>query len=80
MKKTLQEMCSAHCLGFHLLRRFSTTTTPLSSSPVISGYGSNNSINPFIYNRNPRNLERLRIAFKPDGFALDNKPSNFWNR
>ncbi|KZS20947.1 39S ribosomal protein L18, mitochondrial [Daphnia magna] len=40
----------------------------------------NNSFLPFIYNRNPRNLERLRIAPKPMGYALDDKPMNYWHR
>ncbi|XP_046452360.1 39S ribosomal protein L18, mitochondrial-like [Daphnia pulex] len=42
--------------------------------------GPNNSFLPFIYNRNPRNLERLRIAPKPSGYVLDKKPVNYWHR
>lgn len=34
----------------------------------------------FLVNRNPRNLEFLRIAVKPSGFALDKPGRNFWNR
>merc|ERR1712137_902826 len=50
-----------------LLRRYASTS-------------SNGCVNLFVYNRNPRNLERLRIAPKLQGYALDNKPTNFWNR
>ncbi|XP_072934223.1 large ribosomal subunit protein uL18m [Epargyreus clarus] len=31
-------------------------------------------------NRNPRNLERLRIARKPDGYHLDNPGRKFWHK
>lgn len=31
-------------------------------------------------NRNPRNLEKLRIARKPDGFHLDKPGRNFWHK
>lgn len=32
------------------------------------------------YNRNPRNLERLRIAYKPSGYHLDVKGKDFWHK
>ncbi|XP_061722821.1 large ribosomal subunit protein uL18m [Cydia pomonella] len=31
-------------------------------------------------NRNPRNLERIRIARKPDGYHLDNPGRKFWHK
>uniref|UniRef100_A0A1B6MEG2 Large ribosomal subunit protein uL18m n=1 Tax=Graphocephala atropunctata TaxID=36148 RepID=A0A1B6MEG2_9HEMI len=34
----------------------------------------------FFYNRNPRNLERLRIALKPTGFFLDKPGKSYWNK
>ena len=46
----------------------------------ISFEGPNSSFLPIIYNKNPRNLERLRIAPKPSGYVLDKKPVNFWHR
>ena len=52
------------------LRRASTATNA----------SNNNEISPYLYNRNPRNLERLRIARKPQGYALDDVPTNYWNR
>lgn len=39
-----------------------------------------NAAGPELINRNPRNLERLRIAPKLQGFTMDDKPTNFWNR
>ncbi|XP_046661517.1 39S ribosomal protein L18, mitochondrial-like [Homalodisca vitripennis] len=34
----------------------------------------------FYYNRNPRNLEKLRIALKPQGFHLDKPGKSYWNK
>lgn len=34
----------------------------------------------FLTNRNPRNLEFLRIANKPEGYALDKPGRCFWNK
>lgn len=31
-------------------------------------------------NRNPRNLERIRIARKPDGYHLDKLGKKFWHK
>lgn len=31
-------------------------------------------------NRNPRNLERIRIARKPEGYHLDNPGRKFWHK
>ena len=69
-------MLEARIRGISLLNSIRS----FSSKKEASNYGSNNSISPFIYNRNPRNLERLRIAQKPSGFAMDNKPMNYWHR
>jgi len=33
-----------------------------------------------IVNRNPRNLERLRIARKPDGYHLDTPGHSYWHK
>lgn len=34
----------------------------------------------YMVNRNPRNLEKLCIAMKPDGYHLDNPGRRFWNK
>lgn len=34
----------------------------------------------YLTNRNPRNLEFLRIALKPEGYKLDNPGRSFWNK
>ncbi|KAF5294349.1 hypothetical protein FQR65_LT10802 [Abscondita terminalis] len=40
----------------------------------------NNDINPIFTNRNPRNLEYLRIAYKPDGFYVDKPGRCYWHK
>lgn len=34
----------------------------------------------YMYNRNPRNLEMMRIAYRPDGYHLDMPGRCFWNK
>lgn len=34
----------------------------------------------YLVNRNPRNLEFLRIATKPGGYKLDKPGHKFWNK
>lgn len=34
----------------------------------------------YIVNRNPRNLERLRLAYKNDGYHLEKPGRNFWHK
>lgn len=34
----------------------------------------------YVYNRNPRNLEKLRIAYKPAGYHLENPGREFWHK
>ncbi|KAJ6635243.1 39S ribosomal protein L18, mitochondrial [Pseudolycoriella hygida] len=34
----------------------------------------------YMTNRNPRNLERLRIAYKPKGYHLEEPGRNFWHK
>ncbi|XP_020805938.1 39S ribosomal protein L18, mitochondrial [Drosophila serrata] len=33
----------------------------------------------FVFNRNPRNLERLRIAYKPGGYHLEKPGRSYWH-
>ncbi|XP_068086642.1 large ribosomal subunit protein uL18m isoform X1 [Anabrus simplex] len=40
----------------------------------------NDEVNPFVYNHNPRNLERLRVAYKPAGYHLEAKGREFWHK
>jgi hypothetical protein len=39
-----------------------------------------NEVSPTFYNRNPRNLERLRIAYKPSGYHLEAPGREFWHK
>lgn len=34
----------------------------------------------YVYNRNPRNLERLSIANKSHGWNMDNEGRTFWHK
>lgn len=34
----------------------------------------------YMHNRNPRNLELMKIAYKPDGFHLEHSGKCFWNK
>lgn len=48
-------------------------------------YFSNNVSSPFeisntFINRNPRNLEKLRIGYKPDGYHVDKSGKNYWHK
>ncbi|KAJ8954199.1 hypothetical protein NQ318_005794 [Aromia moschata] len=41
----------------------------------------NSEISPMFTNRNPRNLEKLRIGYKPDGYHVDRPGKNtFWHK
>lgn len=37
-------------------------------------------INPIVTNRNPRNLERLRIAWRPQGYHLETPGRSYWHK
>lgn len=34
----------------------------------------------YLVNRNPRNLEKIRIGYKPDGYHLDTPGRSFWHK
>lgn len=34
----------------------------------------------FVHNRNPRNLEMMKIAYKPDGYHLEKPDKSYWHR
>ncbi|XP_050524993.1 39S ribosomal protein L18, mitochondrial isoform X2 [Daktulosphaira vitifoliae] len=38
------------------------------------------SFSKYVYNRNPRNLEKLRIAYKPAGYHLEKPGREFWHK
>lgn len=61
-----------------LIRIFSSVGTRCSSNS--NAIGSNNDISPTLNNRNPRNLERIRIGYKPNGYALDVPGAKHWHR
>lgn len=34
----------------------------------------------YVFNRNPRNLEKMRIAYKPAGYHLEKPGREFWHK
>jgi hypothetical protein len=63
----------------------SNSKNEVSSDAVVGqthrDHPANSSITPnFANNRNPRNLERLRIAEKADGWDLEMPGKSFWNK
>ncbi|CAH1118495.1 unnamed protein product [Phaedon cochleariae] len=50
------------------LHRSASTVTP------------KNEVSPIFTNRNPRNLERMRIAYKPDGYHVEAPGRNYWHK
>lgn len=44
-----------------------------------SPMGPNDVVAPRIKNRNPMNLEKMRIGYKPTGFLADKGKRNYWN-
>ena len=39
----------------------------------------NNNVAPQIRNRNPMNLEKMTIGYKPNGFPMERRNRNYWN-
>lgn len=34
----------------------------------------------YMHNRNPRNLEMMKIAYRPDGYHLEKAGKCYWNK
>lgn len=41
---------------------------------------TNENISSVFVNRNPRNLEKMRIGYKPDGYHVDNPGKCYWHK
>lgn len=41
---------------------------------------ANSDILPVLTNRNPRNLEKMRIAYKPNGYYLEKPGRCYWHK
>ncbi|KAJ8982585.1 hypothetical protein NQ317_005057 [Molorchus minor] len=52
----------------------------LKNCRAVSASPSNSEISPIFTNRNPRNLEKLRIGYKPDGFHVDKPGKTYWHK
>merc|ERR1711973_782629 len=63
---------SSRTYAVQLVSRLSTSSTCQSSS-------NDNAVRPMIKNRNPMNLEKMRIGFKPSGFPTEKRNRNYWN-
>jgi len=55
-------------------------TSPFMSVASMATGIITNDVSPTFYNRNPRNLERLRIAYKPSGYHLEAPGREFWHK
>ncbi len=42
--------------------------------------GANDSVASHVRNKNPMNLEKMRIGYKPTGFPLERKSRSYWNK
>ena len=54
---------------------YSTSTEDKDRIPL----GPNDKVTTSIKNRNPLNLEKMRIGYKPTGFQTDSGSRNYWN-
>merc|ERR1711872_202896 len=63
--------------SIHSLRSSSSSTVFGSSD---APYSNNDIVAPRLQNRNPMNLERMRIGRKPEGFQLEKDTRKYWNK
>merc|ERR1712212_1043363 len=70
-----------------MIKVFTRVTIPrLLKNGSVQAYSSSasdckndSSVAPVIKNRNPMNLEKMRIGFKPKGFSADKGEKEYWN-
>nr|CAD7457578.1 unnamed protein product [Timema tahoe] len=70
MSLVLLHRCARKTVNPESVAAFSSQSCP----------GSNNVLCPSFFNKNPRNLERLRIAYKCEGYSLEKPGRNFWHK
>jgi hypothetical protein len=58
----------------------SVKTSPFISVASMATGMMTNEVSPAFCNRNPRNLERLRIAWRPTGYHLEAPGREFWHK
>lgn len=59
------------------MQRFPNAKNVLSKLSVVNQKETNHL---FLYNQNPKNLEKLRIAYNHDGFHLEKPGKTFYNK
>nr|CAD7610316.1 unnamed protein product [Timema genevievae] len=69
MSLVLLHRCARKTVNPESVAAFSSQSSP----------GSNNVLCPSFFNKNPQNLERLRIAYKCEGYSLEKPGRNFWH-
>ena len=62
-----------------LQRRFLTTLRPYFTRCSSTSSSGNDTVAPTLRNRNPMNLEKMRIGYKPTGFLADKRNREHWN-
>ncbi|XP_065337880.1 large ribosomal subunit protein uL18m [Cloeon dipterum] len=70
----IRQVCPLARIGLQRIATvdFSTTSAPVPKEKV--------EISQVVHNRNPRNLERLRIAWKPQGYHLEAPGRSYWHK
>merc|ERR1719412_1750399 len=49
------------------------------ASEFDDSYNQNNNVAPQIRNRNPMNLEKMTIGYKPSGYPMEKRKRTYWN-
>ena len=58
----------------------SSGPTPAPQSPVDPPLGPNDHVYTHVKNKNPMNLERMLIGYKPSGFPFEKEERSYWNK
>ncbi|XP_046387109.1 39S ribosomal protein L18, mitochondrial [Ischnura elegans] len=51
-----------------------------SQASASESLGPNDVVSPVLVNRNPRSLEKIRVAYKPKGYHVDKPGRDFWHK
>merc|ERR1712212_175210 len=82
---SISNICCKHLFWGRQTLALLRKSTPANSNTLFSKYastydGNSNDILTNMENRNPRNMELLRLARKPKGYDLDSFSPSYWYR
>ena len=60
-------------------RQFQVRSVTNGQDPDGAPLSKNDKVAPMTRNRNPMNLEKMRIGYKPSGFDSEASPKKYWN-